>query len=1009
MRSEGPHGRQSNANLRRRGVPAILALLAFIALATAQSALALEKPVNTSPPSISGTAQEGTTLKAKKGSWAGGGSIVYSYQWQRCEPELECANIPGQTTLEYTARFVDLGSQLRVIVTATNSLGSTEAVSERTAPVAAVAPKNTVLPAISGAPQEGQLLSVSTGTWGGTPATVYTYVWERCTPSKHCTEITGATLAEYRIAAADVGDTLRAVVTDENPAGSKSATSNPTATVTHGPPVALDFPAITGAWRQGGTLHASAGSWKGLEPISYEYLWESCNGEGSCTHTSGSSYTLGAGDVGHTIKVAVTATNSLGTAGSSSTATPAVLGAAENFAVGWGEDLRGQLGTLFKAPWEERPVTADGERHLAAVSQGGSFTLMLHEDGTLTAAGAGYWGSLGYGGRKATWEQGKTEVPVSGLSGVKSIASGGESSLALMNDGTVKAWGNNFFGILGNGKGGFEKETGESQLVPKDVKALDEAGTTSVAAGGGDGYAVLSSGHVMGWGRNDQGQLSIPWPGECVKRKTCEVEARELSEKAGKREVAHMCYTEIKWVACEKTPTTVMEVEGGVEKALEHVIQISVGNVSTYALLENGEVESWGNDGKGALGQKLEPAPHTAWSRPGRVMVSETETLKHVVAVEGGYNHGLALLENGTVVGWGDNSTGALGPLTGTCGKENKKGGGTWPCDRYATALSGLSGITVTAIAAGTGFSAALGSEGRVYTVGSNTYGELGRGPTCENEGGEMGFSATCFSRVWEAVPGLEGVQAISAGLKDMTALVGSSGTPPLPVLDTEPGHLSTKLQWQLPGEEANRIALRVWEHPGAEEVAEGEGEEGEEGEAEEETGEPPTNVTLPVLHTFEYIEGEKHVVRSATVVGQDLETSSGNWSGTAPFNYEYRWLRCKSGKCSPITPWVSGEAKGQELLLTEEDAGFQFEAQVAARHEHEARGIATSTPSETVKAEGEGRKTSAEFVGVEGLDGHPFNQFEGKPLESVQYEYKLSSQGGPKPKTRTFIATPLP
>jgi hypothetical protein len=95
---------------------------------------------------------------------------------------------------------------------------------------------------------------------------------------------------------------------------------------------------------------------------------------------------------------------------------------------------------------------------------------------------------------------------------------------------------------------------------------------------------------------------------------------------------------------------------------------------------------------------------------------------------------------------------------------------------------------------------------------------------------------------------------------------------------------------------------------------------------------------------------------------------------------------------------------------LTEADAGFQMEVQVAARHESEARGIATSEPTEVVKAEGERRKASAEPITVSGLDGRLFNRFEGKPLETVQYEFKLSSLGGPKgTKVRTFLATPLP
>ena len=815
------------------------------------------------------------------------------------------------------------------------------------------------------------------------------------------------------MSAADVGDTLRVAVTDQNLAGSKSATSLPTAIVTYGPPVPIGFPAISGRLREGGTLEANTGRWVGAGPIEYGYAWEACNAEGACTHASGATYVLGAGTAGDTVKLSVSAHNKLGTASASSVASPTVIGEGERFAVGWGENARGQLGTLFRSGWEETPVPAEGEGNIAAISTGGSFTLELHSDGTVTAAGAGYYGSIGYGGRKASWEQGKSHVTVSGLHEVKAISSGAEYSLALLNNGNVEAWGNNGYGTLGNGTGGFEKETGENQLVPKEVRALNGAGVTAIASGGGANFAVLPGGRVMAWGHNNRGQLGIAWPESCEKRKTCEPTAKKPSEEPGKKEAEHLCWTEVGPEQCSKLPKPVTEGEGAGERELEHVVQISASSESAYALLEDGEVLSWGNDGKGQLGQTLEPGAHTAFTRPGHVMVSETEPLQHVVAISSNANHALALLEGGRVVGWGQAANGSLGEAAGTCGHEHKSGGGTWPCDRYATPITALNGIHVTQIAAGNGFAAVLGSEGRVYTVGTNTYGELGIGPKCENEGGEMGYQNVCYSRLWTPVPGLEDVQAISAGLKDVTAIVGAGGSPSLPIVQTEAGSRSVKLQWSLPGAEIpNRVSQRVWEHSGANEVAEGEFEgEGSEAEEVEEVGEPPVNTTLPLLRVIEYVEGEKKVIRGATAVGEILETSPGNWSGLQPLSYEYRWLRCKSGKCTVITPWLQGEeAKGEQLLLTEEDAGYQFEAQVAARHEGEARGIATTAASEIVKAESEGRKVTAEYTNAEGLDGYVFGQLYGKPLEPVLYELKLSSEGGPKAqKIRTFLLAPGP
>src|SRR5258708_9193258 len=196
MRLRESRGAKPQAMRTRLSAGAVLVTLTFVLLATAQTALAVEKPVNTVLPTIAGTPKEGVTLKAKKGSWTGG-SLVWTYQWQRCEPETECANIVSATTSEYKLRFIDIGSQIPVIATASNSAGSTEAPPETTLPLAAAPPKNTALPVISGRAVEGQLLTVRTGTWSGTPATAYGYKWEPCTPAGRCIAITGATNAQY--------------------------------------------------------------------------------------------------------------------------------------------------------------------------------------------------------------------------------------------------------------------------------------------------------------------------------------------------------------------------------------------------------------------------------------------------------------------------------------------------------------------------------------------------------------------------------------------------------------------------------------------------------------------------------------------------------------------------------------------------------------------------------------------------------------------------------------------
>ncbi len=289
-----------------------------------------EYPVNTVAPVISGTAKDGSTLSSTKGTWTGLASITFAYQWTLCNSAGgSCASIPGASEAKYTLGHEDVGGTLRAAVTGSNSAGSSTATSAQSALVAPLAPSNTVLPAISGAAEQGQLLSVSEGTWNGTPPFSYAYEWESCNGTGgSCKKITGASASTYRVLGSQIGDTLRAIVTAENAAGSKSATSAVTAVITTGPPVNTALPTVSGTAEDGHTLSASTGSWAGTEPFSYAYQWELCNSSGEgCANISGataSTYALGPGDVGDTLRVVVTAKNSVGSTGATSAASGVV-------------------------------------------------------------------------------------------------------------------------------------------------------------------------------------------------------------------------------------------------------------------------------------------------------------------------------------------------------------------------------------------------------------------------------------------------------------------------------------------------------------------------------------------------------------------------------------------------------------------------------------------------------------------------------------------------------------
>jgi hypothetical protein len=85
-----------------------------------------QAPVNTAKPAISGSPVVGEVLTTTTGTWTGG-ARTYTYQWQRCPAgaATACVNIAGATNRTYTVRTADVGSSLRVNVTARNASGST--------------------------------------------------------------------------------------------------------------------------------------------------------------------------------------------------------------------------------------------------------------------------------------------------------------------------------------------------------------------------------------------------------------------------------------------------------------------------------------------------------------------------------------------------------------------------------------------------------------------------------------------------------------------------------------------------------------------------------------------------------------------------------------------------------------------------------------------------------------------------------------------------------------------
>jgi hypothetical protein len=92
-------------------------------------------PVGVAPPTVTGTAQQGQTLTATPGTWSAA-DVTLGYQWQRCDAAgANCAAVPGATTSTYAVTAADVGTTLRVVVTATDRFGTATATSAQTAVV----------------------------------------------------------------------------------------------------------------------------------------------------------------------------------------------------------------------------------------------------------------------------------------------------------------------------------------------------------------------------------------------------------------------------------------------------------------------------------------------------------------------------------------------------------------------------------------------------------------------------------------------------------------------------------------------------------------------------------------------------------------------------------------------------------------------------------------------------------------------------------------------------------
>ncbi len=185
-------------------------------------------------PTITGTAQDGQALtNATLGTWEGVPTITYARQWQRCDSSgSSCADQSGETGSGYTLSVSDVGSTVRINVTATDALTSATVSSTATA---IVKPQNSGAPSITGSVLTGTTLTSSEGAWNGATGLTLVYTWKRCdSAGSNCTDIAGQTASTYVLTTDDVGSTIRAAVSASKNGSSAttSADSSQTAVIT---------------------------------------------------------------------------------------------------------------------------------------------------------------------------------------------------------------------------------------------------------------------------------------------------------------------------------------------------------------------------------------------------------------------------------------------------------------------------------------------------------------------------------------------------------------------------------------------------------------------------------------------------------------------------------------------------------------------------------------------------------------------------------------------------------
>ena len=321
----------------------------------------------------------------------------------------------------------------------------------------------------------------------------------------------------------------------------------------------------------------------------------------------------------------------------------------------WGSSESGQLGdgTLGDGSFRANPAPVVGLNGVTQVAAGNEHNCARLVDGTVKCWGHNGFGKLGDG----TYTNSPIPAEALGLASAAGVTLGHSHSCAWLADGSAKCWGINQFGQLGTGT------TNNASFTPVSVVGLSTA--EAMSAGDRHTCALLQGGTVKCWGDGYSGQLGDGTSGAGAQK----LSPSAVPNVAGVAQIALGFYS-----ACVRFTSGAVscwgsnlygQVGDGTTQDRPSVTQVDSlagvallgsGQVHTCALRNDSATFCWGRGSSGELGAGLTP---TGQSEPAPVL-----NKSGAVGIAGGGEHTCAWYPDATVQCWGNNDFGQLGDGT---------------------------------------------------------------------------------------------------------------------------------------------------------------------------------------------------------------------------------------------------------------------------------------------------------------------------------------------------------